>query len=169
MTDDASQTLPERPLPERSRIVQEHVRRAGLAAIVRELPDSARTAAEAAAALGCEIGAIGNSLVFVVDGSPLLVMTSGRHRVDPAVLAASLGASEVAMAPAALVRETTGQAIGGVAPVGHPAPVRTVVDRALRDHDPLWTAGGTPHTVMPMTFDELIALTGAEVVDVAAD
>jgi len=163
MTEDTT------ALPERSRIVQEHVRTAGLASQVRELPDSARTAAQAAAALGCEIGAIGSSLLFLVDGAPLLVMTSGRHRVDLDLLAAAVGSEHVAMAPAATVREVTGQAIGGVAPVGHPAPVRTVVDAALRDYDVVWTAGGTPHTVMPMSFDELVALTGGEVVVVAAD
>lgn len=157
------------PLPERSRLVQEHVRAAGLTSEVRELPDSARTAAQAAAALGCEIGAIGSSLLFLADGRPLLVMTSGRHRVDVALLSAAVGAEEVVMAPAATVREVTGQAIGGVAPVGHPAPVRTVIDVALRDYEVVWTAGGTPHTVMPMSFDELVALTGGEVVVVAAD
>ncbi len=85
------------------------------------------------------------------------------------MLAASVGAAAITMAPATLVREVTGQAIGGVAPVGHPAPVRTVVDAALRDYDRIWTAGGTPHTVMPMTFDELVALTGGSVVAVARD
>ncbi|GAA4483099.1 YbaK/EbsC family protein [Microbacterium panaciterrae] len=166
-----SEPLPESPgqLPERSRIVQEHVHAAGISSLVRELPDSARTAVEAAAALDCEVGAIGSSLLFLADGEPLLVMTSGRHRVDVAVLADSVGAASITMAPAALVREVTGQAIGGVAPVGHPAPVRTVVDAALRDYGVLWTAGGTPHTVMPMTFDELVALTGGAVVAVAAD
>ena len=157
------------PLPERSRIVQEHVRAAGLGSVVRELPDSARTAAQAAAALGCEVGAIGSSLLFLADDEPLLVMTSGRHRVDVAVLADSVGAASIVMAPAAVVRAVTGQAIGGVAPVGHPAPVRTVVDAALRDYAVVWTAGGTPHTVMPMSFDELVALTSGAVVSVAAD
>ena len=156
-------------LPERSRIVQEHVRAAGLASIVRELPDSARTAADAAAALGCEVGAIGSSLLFLVDDAPLLVMTSGAHRVDVAVLAESMGAVTVSMAPAKVVREVTGQAIGGVAPVGHPVPIPTVVDAALRRHETIWTAGGTPHTVMPMTFDELVRLTRGRVVTVADD
>lgn len=159
----------EQTLPERSRLVQEHVRAAGLDSQVRELPDSARTAVEAAAALDCAVGAIGSSLLFVVDEQPVLVMTSGRHRVDTALLAAHLGAREATMAPAKLVRELTGQAIGGVAPVGHPAPLRTVVDEALRDHDPVWTAGGTPHTVMPITFDELVALTSGTVITVAND
>lgn len=149
--------------------MQEHVRAAGLAAQVRELPDSARTAVEAAAALGCEVGAIGSSLLFLADGEPLLVMTSGRHRVDLGLLTEAVDAKSVAMAPAATVREVTGQAIGGVAPVGHPAPVRTVIDAALRDYDIVWTAGGTPHTVMPLSFAELVALTGGEVVVVAED
>lgn len=157
------------PLPERSRIVQEHVHAAGLASQVRELPDSARTAAQAAAALGCEVGAIGSSLLFLADGEPLLVMTSGRHRVDVDLLTAAVGARAVAMAPAATVREVTGQAIGGVAPVGHPARVLTVIDEALRDYDVVWTAGGTPHTVMPLSFDELVTLTGGEVIVVAGD
>lgn len=156
-------------LPERSRIVQEHVRAAGLASQVRELPDSARTALEAAAALGCEVGAIGSSLLFLADGEPLLVMTSGRHRVDVDLLTTAVGAEVVAMAPAVTVREVTGQAIGGVAPVGHPAPVRTVIDAALRDYEVVWTAGGTPQTVMPLAFDELVALTGGAIITVAAD
>ncbi|MBS1672385.1 MAG: YbaK/EbsC family protein [Actinobacteria bacterium] len=157
------------PLPERSRIVQEHVRAAGLGSEVRELPDSARTAVQAAAALDCEVGAIGSSLLFLADGEPLLVMTSGRHRVDIALLTAAVGAQNVVMAPVTTVREVTGQAIGGVAPVGHPARVRTVVDVALRDYAVVWTAGGTPHTVMPMTFDELVSLTDGEVLAVAED
>ncbi|WP_424935550.1 MULTISPECIES: YbaK/EbsC family protein [Bacteria] len=156
-------------LPERSRIVQEHIRAAGLGSVVRELPDSARTAADAAVALGCEVGAIGSSLLFLVDDAPLLVMTSGAHRVDVEVLAASTGARTAAMAPAKVVREVTGQAIGGVAPVGHPAPIPTVVDEALQRHETIWTAAGTPHTVMPMTFDELVRLTRGRVVAVAAD
>lgn len=149
--------------------MQEHVRAAGLAAQVRELPDSARTAVEAAAALGCPVGAIGSSLLFLADGEPLLVMTSGRHRVDVGLLTTAVDAESVVMAPAATVREVTGQAIGGVAPVGHPAPVRTVIDAALRDYEVVWTAGGTPHTVMPLSFDELVALTGGTVVIVAED
>lgn len=156
-------------LPERSRLVQQHLADAGVTARVRELPDSARTAAQAAAALGCEVGAIASSLLFLADGEPLLVMTSGRHRVDPAVLAEEVGATEVVMADAARVRAVTGQAIGGVAPVGHPAPVRTVVDTALDEHAQVWSAGGTPHTVVPLTVDELVRLTGGRRVRVAHD
>ena len=162
MTDDLQ-------LPARSQIVRQHVIDAGLTAAVRELPDSTRTAPEAAAALGCEVGAIASSLVFLADGEPLLVMTSGRHRVDAGVLGDGVGAAEVSMATAKQVRAITGQAIGGVAPVGHPARVRTVIDEALRDYEIVWAAAGTPHTVMPLTFDDLVTLTGGAVCRVAAD
>ncbi|MFF8770855.1 YbaK/EbsC family protein [Kitasatospora sp. NPDC015120] len=153
MTDDTS-------LPSSSRAVADALAEAGLPGEIRVLPDSARTAAEAAAALGCEVGAIANSLVFVCDGEPLLVMTSGAHRVDTAFLARALGTGPITRASAAQVREATGQAIGGVAPVGHPAPLRTVVDTDLAGHALLWAAAGHPHTVVPMTYEELLKLTG---------
>ena len=162
MTDDVQ-------LPERSRIVQQHLADAGIAARVRELPSSTRTAVEAAEALGCEVGAIASSLLFLADEEPVLVMTSGRHRVDTDILAGQLGAQTVVMATAKRVREVTGQAIGGVAPVGHPEPVRTVVDGALAEYETIWAAGGTPHTVVPLTFDQLVAVTGGSRVRVAAD
>lgn len=154
-------------LPERSRLVQQHLREAGVESEIRVLPDSARTAAEAAAAIGCDVAAIANSLVFVADGSPVLVMTSGGHRVDLEVLARSVGADAIGMAPASVVREATGQAIGGVAPVGHPARLRTYIDDALSEHPEIWAAAGHPHTVMPLTFESLRALTDGEVIAVA--
>ncbi|MGN6722521.1 MAG: YbaK/EbsC family protein [Marmoricola sp.] len=157
----------DQPLPERSRIVQQHLIDAGLTARVRELPDSTRTAAEAAAALDCEVGAIASSLLFLADEEPLLVMTSGRHRVEPDVLAGQVGATVIQMASAKQVRAVTGQAIGGVAPVGHPAPVRTVVDAALADYETIWAAAGTPHTVVAVTFEHLMNLTGGQRVEVA--
>ena len=156
-------------LPERSRAVQQRLLDAGLDARVRELPDSTRTAAEAAAALGCEVGAIASSLVFVADGTPLLVMTSGRHRVDLGLVAARLGITALVKATADEVRAATGQAIGGVAPVGHPTPVRTVVDEALLEHATVWAAGGTPRTIVPLTPDQLVALTGGQLLRVAQD
>lgn len=159
----------EQQLPERSRIVQQHLTDAGVTARVRELPDSTRTAAEAAAALGCEVGAIASSLLFLADDEPVLVMTSGRHRVDTDILAGQLGAQAVVMASAKQVRAVTGQAIGGVAPVGHPSPVRTVIDAALAGYETIWAAAGTPHTVMPLTFEQLTTLTGGPRVRVAAD
>lgn len=155
------------PLPERSIRVQEQLTDVGIVADIRVLPDSARTAAQAAAAIGCDVAAIANSLVFVADGETVLVMTSGGHRVDLDVLASSTGATEIAMASAAVVRAATGQAIGGVAPAGHPAPLRTFIDDALREHAVVWAAAGHPHTVMPLTFEELCTLTAGTVVSVA--
>lgn len=153
-------------LPERSRLVQQHLIDAGVAAEIRILPDSARTAPEAAAAIGCDVSAIANSLVFVADGTPVLVMTSGGHRVDLAVLARGTGAATIAMAPASVVREATGQAIGGVAPVGHPTRLRTYIDEDLREHGEIWAAAGHPHTVMPLTFETLQHLTDGDVIAV---
>lgn len=151
-------------LPERSRIVQAALLSAGLEPEIRVLPDSARTAALAAAALGCDIGAIANSLVFMAvaaDGgqSPLLVMTSGRHRVDTQALAVRLGLAKIIRATPDQVRAATGQAIGGVAPVGHPEPLETIIDTALADYDPLWVAGGTPHTILPLRYQDLVMIT----------
>lgn len=156
-------------LPKRSRIVQEALLRAGLDGEVRELPDSTRTAAEAAAALDCPVGAISSSLVFRTGDDALLVMTSGAHRVDTAMLADALGLDSIDRASPDFVREATGQAIGGVAPVGHPAPIRTVIDEDLRLFDRLWAAGGTPNTVFPLTFDELVEITGGTVMNVSSD
>ena len=140
-------------------LVETALRAGGATGEVRWLDDSARTAAEAAAALGIEVGAIANSLVFTLDGSPLLVMTSGSHRVDTAFLGGVLGGT-IGRADAGLVKAATGQVIGGVAPVGHPAPLRTVVDTELAIHPRIWAAAGHAHTVFPTTFDELVRLTG---------
>ena len=139
---------------------------AGVASQIRELPESAPTAATAAAQLGCEIGAIANSLVFSTDGAPLLVMTSGAHRVDVAKVARLIGVAEVRRADARSVRTWTGQAIGGVAPVGHPSPIRTLVDTWLDKYDVIWAAAGHPHTVFPTSYAELIRITGGTPADV---
>lgn len=155
------------PLPERSLIVKQQLEHAGVEPRIRVLPDSARTAVQAASAIGCEVAAIANSLVLLADGEPILVMTSGGHRADLAVVAASIGADHLKMAPAAVVRQATGQAIGGVAPVGHPAPLRAFVDEALGAFDEIWAAAGHPHTVMPLTFESLQAITRGEVIAVA--
>lgn len=155
-------------LPERSRLVHDQLVVAGVESEIRVLPDSARTAVEAAAAIGCEVAAIANSLVFLADGEPVLVMTSGGHRADLELLARGIGATEVVMAPASVVRASTGQAIGGVAPVGHPAPLRTFIDEALQDFDEIWAAAGHPHTVMPLTFDDLRRITAGRVIAVVA-
>lgn len=155
-------------LKPRSRVVHAALVRAGLPGRIVTLPGAATTAPLAAEALGCEVGAIANSLIFLADGEPLLVMASGARRVDTEALARLLGKGEIGRASAEQVRAATGQAIGGVAPVGHPAPVPTVVDTSLRAYDQVWAAGGTPHTVFPMTYAELVALTGGTEVDVPA-
>ena len=133
---------------------------------IRHIPDGARTAAEAAAAVGVEVGAIANSLVFVADGVPLLVMTSGGHRVDTVALAARIGVGAIERATPEIVRSATGQAIGGVAPVGHPAPLRTLVDPVLDTFDEIWAAAGHSHAVFPLTFSDLVRITGGTVVSV---
>lgn len=153
-------------LPARSRLVHEALRAAGIAGEIVVLPDAASTAALAASALGVEVGAIANSLVFWSDDAPLLVMTSGAHRVDTTALAERLGRGDIRRATPDQVREATGQAIGGVAPTGHPAPLVTIVDEALAAYPEIWAAGGTPHTVFPLTYDELVRLTGGTVMRV---
>ena len=155
-----------RPAHPRVAEVAEHLAAAGAGGQVRELPGSARTAAEAAAQLGVPVGAIANSLVFDVDGAPLLVITSGAHRVDEVTVAGLLGVPRVTRASAAFVREHTGQPIGGVAPLGHPEPIGTLVDVELCRHERVWAAAGHPHAVFPTTYEELLRLTAGTAAEV---
>lgn len=138
----------------------EHSRRGGAGQVVI-LPDSVHTAALAAEALGCEVGAIANSLLFDAEGSPVLLLTSGAHRVETAAVAERLGVKRLRRASPEQVREHTGQVIGGVSPLGHPAPVPTWLDPWLRRHEVVWAAAGHPSAVFSTTYDELRALTGA--------
>jgi len=135
---------------------------------IRWLDDAVTTAALAAQALDVEVGQIANSLVFTLDGEPVLVMTSGAHRVDTDFLGARLG-GVLGRASKDVVRDATGQVIGGVAPVGHPAPVRTLVDTALAQYDVVWAAAGHAKTVFPTSFDELVRITGGEPTAVVAE
>jgi prolyl-tRNA editing enzyme YbaK/EbsC (Cys-tRNA(Pro) deacylase) len=143
------------------------LRDGGVHAEVRRFDEPVPTAAAAAAALGCEAGAIANSLVFDADGAPLLVLASGAHRVDTGKLAALVGAARVRRASAEFVLAATGQEVGGVAPVGHPAPLRTVVDVDLAAFPLLWAGGGDHHTMFSATYDELVQVTGGEPAAVA--
>lgn len=124
------------------------------------LPDSARTAATAAAGLGVDVGQIANSLVFEADGEPVLVVASGGHRVDTERVAAHLEVTAVRRADPAFVRDATGFSIGGVPPIGHDKPLRTVVDDDLARYDIVWAAAGHPHAVFPTTYAELLRMTG---------
>jgi prolyl-tRNA editing enzyme YbaK/EbsC (Cys-tRNA(Pro) deacylase) len=134
---------------------------------VRMLPDAVHTAVAAAAALGVEVGQIANSLIFAADGEPLLVLTSGAHRVNTAKVAALVGATALKRATPDFVRTHTGQPIGGVAPLGHPKPLRTLVDTALEQYDEIWAAGGIPHAVFPTTYPELVRITAGTPAGVA--
>lgn len=135
---------------------------------VLELPASTRTAQEAADAIGCTVAQIAKSLIFraAESGAPVLVIASGTNRVDVARIAERLG-ERLGKADADFVRETTGFAIGGVPPVGHAQPLRTFIDRDLLQHDVIWAAAGTPRAVFKLAPDDLVALTGGEVVQVA--
>jgi prolyl-tRNA editing enzyme YbaK/EbsC (Cys-tRNA(Pro) deacylase) len=138
------------------------------------LDDHARTATAAAEQLGVTVAQIANSLVFAVPDEaapegrrPLLVLTSGAHRVDTAKVAALLGVERLDRADPDFVRGTTGFAIGGVAPVGHAGPIETLVDVDLARHEQVWAAAGHARTVFPTTFDELLRITGGRAAEVA--
>jgi prolyl-tRNA editing enzyme YbaK/EbsC (Cys-tRNA(Pro) deacylase) len=169
------------PMHPNCEVVNDILQAAGLPGRVRMLDEAATTARAAAHQLGCPVGAIANSLIFETfiaasvgmreqlkendAGAPLLIMTSGAHRVDLIRVGEQLGISLRRASPA-FVREHTGQPIGGVAPVGHPKPIRTIVDCALAEFDELWAAGGIPHAVFPLTYDQLLTLTGGVEADV---
>jgi prolyl-tRNA editing enzyme YbaK/EbsC (Cys-tRNA(Pro) deacylase) len=142
---------------------------AGVASEIVELPGAARTAQAAASFLGCDVAQIANSLVFRAErsGGAVLVMSSGARRVDVARLAEIAG-EPIGKADAAFVRERTGFAIGGVPPVGHATPIAAFVEKSLAAHQRIWAAAGHPHTVFPLTYEELLRITGGRPVDVAA-
>lgn len=167
MTPLASAPNDRSPHPNTERVALA-LRDGGAAGDVHHLADSTRTAQEAADALGVPVGAIVKSLVFTADGEPVLILASGDHQVDVAKIAAVLGVEQVARADADTVRAATGYPIGGVAPLAHPTPLRTVLDTHLSGFDVVWAAAGTPHAVFPTSYDELLRLTGATPADVAA-
>ncbi|MBK8077056.1 MAG: YbaK/EbsC family protein [Kineosporiaceae bacterium] len=154
--------------------VRDALDRAGAHGEVVVLDDHARTAVAAAEQLGVQVAQIANSLVFAVpdadapDGRrPILVLTSGAHRVDTGKVAATIGVARLDRADADFVRERTGFVIGGVAPVGHAEPVQTLVDRALSEYQQVWAAAGHARTVFPTSYDELVRITGGTPVEVA--
>ena len=144
--------------------VKSYLENAGLDHQIVALSDSARTAAEAAEALGIEVGQVASSIVFKLpNGSALLVITSGRHRVDTKLVAAALGVEKLHRADADFVRDVSGFAIGGVSPVGWISPPGEIlIDEALNDYGAVWAAAGHPHSVYSTTYSELIKCTGAK-------
>lgn len=140
-------------------VVRDALRAAGATWEPIRLDQPVPTATHAAAALGCEVGAIANSLVFRADDEPLLVVASGAARVDMTVVSELLG-REVRRASPAFVLEHTGQEVGGVAPVGHPHPVPTILDVALQQHDELWAGAGDEWSMFRTSFSELCEMTG---------
>ncbi len=151
------------PTPEHPSIAafRAALRSAGGQGEIVVLPDSVHTAALAAQALGCEVAAIANSLVFDAGGEPVLVLTSGAHRVDTSVVSETHGLPPLRRATPEFVRLHTGQAIGGVSPLDHPRPVPTYLDRALAGLEVIWAAAGHPAAVFSTTYEELLAMTGA--------
>lgn len=147
--------------------VQQALDQANLTTKVVELPDSTRTAREAALAVGCQVGQIVKSLIFQTQGShrPVLIMTSGINQVDEKIAGETIG-EKIKLADPDYVRETTGFAIGGVSPVGHTQDLSIYVDRDLLSYDVIWAAAGTPHAVFRITPQDLVVLTEGTIIKV---
>jgi prolyl-tRNA editing enzyme YbaK/EbsC (Cys-tRNA(Pro) deacylase) len=143
--------------------VRQALQAAGMTPRVMEMPQTTRTAADAAKAIGCEVAQIAKSLVFRIGNEPLLVITSGTNRVNETAVASAIGAA-ITKADAEFVRQITGFAIGGVPPVGHSAPIRTLIDEDLLRFERIWAAAGTPNAVFELSPAELPRITGGSVV-----
>lgn len=147
--------------------VRDRLRELAVSGEITILEDSARSAREAADALGVDVGQICSSLIFSVAGKPVLILTSGRHRVNTDLVANRLGVPSLDRADADVVRSATGFAIGGVAPIAHATAIDTYIDSALGEHSVIWAAAGHPHAVFPTSFTELVAITCGTVIEVA--
>ena len=154
-------------VPDATRRLLTDAARLGLTITPVVYPDGTKTAADAAAAIGCDVSAIVKSLLFMADGEPVLVRMTGDLRVDPAKLGTLLGAAEVRRASLDEVRTHTGYVAGGTPPFGHPAPLTIYSDESLRRNGEVWAAGGTPTTVFEIDLDRLVAVTDAVWADVA--
>ena len=151
-----------RPSVER---VQNYLRECGLEIRVLEMDRSTRTAQLAAQAIGTELGSIVKSLVFLADGEPTLVLVAGNRRVDPDKLKSLLGARRVMIANADQVRQATGFAIGGVPPIAHDHPLRTLIDKNLSHFETVYAAAGSPQAIFPIAYGQLVTLTDGQEVD----
>lgn len=156
------------PLPPSAQKVQDALFERGFRNTVVEMPDSTRTAAEAAETVGCTVSQIAKSILFRARDSdrPVLVIASGTNRVDEKKIAAALG-EKLGKADADFVRDRTGFAIGGVAPLGHSGPVEIFIDRDLMAFDVIWAAAGTPKCVFRLTPDQLVEITAGTVAETA--
>lgn len=135
----------------------------GLTVVTRSFPEGTRTAEDAATAIGCEVGQIVKSLVFLLDGAPVIALVSGANRLDEQRLATALGGGTVGRADADTVRAATGYPIGGVPPLGHTASLPTAIDEDLLGHDEVWAAAGTPRDVFPVAPADLVRVTAGTV------
>lgn len=138
-----------------TRRLVDHARHHGLDIEITDFPEGTKTAQDAAAAIGCEVAAIVKSLVFTVDGEPVVALVPGDRRLDPAALGAVAGGTRIERAALDTVREATGYVAGGTPPFGHARDLRVFADHALRRNDPVWAAGGTPSTVFPISLTDL--------------
>lgn len=145
---------------------REEASKLGLSPKIREFPEGTRTAAEAARAVGCDVGQIVKSLVFVADGIAVLALTSGRNRVDANALATMMGVKSVQKATPEEARDATGFAIGGTPPFGHHRPLQVFVDRDLLAYEVIWAAAGTPKAIFALSPQELLAATGGTLADI---
>ena len=149
--------------------VREAAARLGLNLEVREFPEGTKTAGDAARAIGCDVGQIVKSLVFMAGERPFVALTSGPNRANTARLSELMGGAAVRRATPEEAREATGFAIGGTPPFGHPKPVPMFVDRDLLRFDVVWAAAGTPQSVFPISPQDLVRVTGAQPVDLKED
>ncbi len=154
-------------LPAASQRVVQAAAELGLDIEVHVFPDGTKTSADAAAAVGCPVSAIAKSLVFTVDGEPVIALLPGDKRLDTGKLAAACGGAKAKRASLDEVRDATGYAAGGTPPFGHARPLRVLADRHLERHAELWAAGGTPTTVFPIAIADLVRASGAEWADLA--
>ncbi|MGO4144334.1 YbaK/EbsC family protein [Paenarthrobacter sp. YAF11_1] len=149
-------------IPEPVLNVKSALAAAGAQDTVRIFEDKVPTAAAAAAVLGCAVAAITNSLIFELDGAPFLILASGAAKVDTALVAKQLGTGKIRRAKPEFVLEHTGQEVGGVAPVGHPKKLRTILDTSLHEHAVLWAGAGDHNSMFSIGYEELARITSAE-------
>jgi prolyl-tRNA editing enzyme YbaK/EbsC (Cys-tRNA(Pro) deacylase) len=158
------------PLSPSAQKVQDALAAAGFAHQIVEFPQTTRSSAEAAAAIGCEAGDIAKSILFRAanSGQPVMVIASGTNRIDERKVASLLG-EKLKKADPDFVRAATGYAIGGVPPLGHASKIRVFLDRDLQKRSRIWAAAGTPNAVFPLSFDDLIRMTAGEAGDIRQD